>query len=317
MAVWGGITLSGVLGVILGQWFGLTTGLISFNEIPPINLPSIQVVPFALFLLLFFQRINPLNGSMGFMLWFVLQIVITSKNVKTTPPEWMFFGHSVWPLWILGSLLLIWEAPQKTAALRRVEFQERETAPENNRRTPNTSGPFHQTWVTALVDSATGVLVALGIGTFMVYTTLDAFPRYLTVERNIYGLVMGLGILLFLTFLLIKVWNRNRASGMSRSRATVILLIEMTGIGYGMRDWLRVSRGEICRCRSCRNLRLVWHKVCPHCANRSTPTEPRPIKVKSKPSWTAQLWPEHDPEALGFRFIGLIIIVVMIVVSNW
>ncbi|HPS02706.1 MAG TPA: hypothetical protein PLA90_14305 [Candidatus Sumerlaeota bacterium] len=129
--------------------------------------------------------------------------------------------------------------------------------------------------------------------------------------------MMGLGILLILTFLLIKTWNRNRASGMSRSHAAWTLLIEMTGIGYGMRDWLGVSRGEISRCRSCRNLRLVWHKVCPHCASRSIPAESQPQEGKRKRSWLSQLWPEHDPEALGFRFIGLIIIVVMIVVSNW
>jgi hypothetical protein len=128
---------------------------------------------------------------------------------------------------------------------------------------------------------------------------------------------MGLGALLILIFLLIKAWNQNRASGMSRSRATGVLLIEMTGVGYGMRDWLGVSRGEICRCRSCRNLRMVWHKVCPHCANRFLPAESRPQEEKRKRSWLSQLWPEHDPEALCFRFIGLIIIVVMIVVSNW
>jgi hypothetical protein len=318
MAVWGGLSLSGAFGVILGQGVGIITGKISFNETILTYLFSLQVVPLALFLLLLFQRINPIQGGMGgFMLWFVIQNVLTSKNVKTTPPEWMFFGHTVWPLWILGSLLLIWEAPQKTAALRRVELQESETAPENNRRIPNTSGPFHQTWVTALLDSVTGSLFALGIGTLMVYMALDAFPRHLTVERNIYCLVMGLGALLILIFLLIKAWNRNLASGMSRSRATVVLLIEMTGIGYGIRDWLGVSRGEICRCRSCRNLRMVWHKVCPHCANRSTPVGSHPQEEKRKRSWTSQLWPEHDPEALGFRLIGLIFIVVMIVVSNW
>ncbi len=324
MAVWGGLFLSGTLGVILGQWFGFTTGVISFNETPLIHFSSIQVVPFVFFLLLLLQRTQIIDTGMVFALICFAVIIMDSvifKNsiieIENTPPEWMLFGHTVWPLWILGSLLLIWEAPQKTAALRQVEFQESETALGNNRRIPNTSGPFHRTWVTTLVDTGTGTLVALIFGTGMVYMTLDAFFLHQIVEKNIYTLVMGLGSLLFLIFFLIKTWNQNRASGMSRSRATIILLIEIPGVGYGMRDWLGVSRGTICHCRSCRNLRLVWHRVCPHCANRSISAKPRSQEEKRKKSWLSQLWPEHDPEALAFRVIGSLSVVAMILACNW
>ncbi len=310
MATWGLLSLCGAVGLMLGQGLGIIMGSFSFDDSFSLSISTFPFTLFLLFLLWRFLIVVP--GFTLFITYFYLfkNDIVMAMQISPILTDLCLV---TWPLWIGGTIFLIWEAPQQMATLRRVEYEETKTFLGTQTHTPRTDRTFHRSWATFWTDSLMYISVVFFLGISAIHFLRDDFSPGSPVFNHVFFGIVGLLISLLLVILPVLIWRRNRASGMSRSRAALILLIEMTGVGYVIRERLGVPQGELCRCRFCRNWRLIWQKECPHCANWSTPSEPQPESVTAERSWTDRLLPRHDPEALFFRGIGPLILLCVLI----
>jgi hypothetical protein len=313
LTVWGLVTLSGLAGLATGQGIAVLAGWPFFRDGFQQDLTTLPFLPFVLFLLLILWRGDRISPG-ATLLVFLMFCIFTSLNywisdsleaATSHPAKWPLIPSSLlthpvftaWPVWILGCLFLIWEGPQQTATLRRREFE------NQNDSIPNLGfstfqGPIRRTWPTHLMD---GLIPFVWFSYFLNITTKNI--QQIHFSRN------DLFVFILLSCYFIHAWKQSRGSGLGRVRSAAISLLGMTLVGYvALRDRLGVARGTVARCPFCHNWRMVWYRECPHCGDhqsettaRSRQETPSPLKVL--------LWPRHDPAALFFRCILLVVVV--------
>ena len=307
MAAWGLTTLAGAVGLLLGQVFvAIAGGKIPFYDIASYWFPLARLTPAILFLLLIMWRFGRMNaGFWGFM-GFLPSILMP----RSLTPQAIEFYLAGWPVWALGCVFLVWEAPRQTAVLRRMDYQESGSG-FFKARTLRLDGPARLTWPTRLADllgSVVLVVVCVLVFIHVVFAPADQ------IRRNPF-LLFFLFLLLIPIGWLVNGWRRNRASGMEPGRASIVLLVKMTGVGYLFRDLMGVTKGSVARCAFCGGWRMVWQTKCPACGDT------RPAIVKGEkdgsPGMGRFYLPRHDPGAIAYRVFIPLYLLFGIIVSNW
>jgi hypothetical protein len=315
LTVWGLVTLSGLTGLATGQGIAALAGWPFFRDGFQQDLTTLPFLPFVLFLLLILwraDRISPTSTLLIFLMFcisrsFIYWISDSLKAATSHPAKWslipnLLFTHpafTTWPVWILGCLFLIWEAPQQTATLRRLEFKN-----ESNSRPslgfPNLQGPIRRSWATHFVDT----LIPLGVALFLL--------KLCTLQEYHFPFEFIAFIPTFFLFLE-QIWKQGRGSGRGRVRSAAISLLGMTLVGYvALRDRLGVARGAAVRCPTCHNWRMVWYRECPHCENQTSKTpDDFSREMEASRRLGTLLWPRHDPSALLFRVVLVLLVVVL------
>jgi hypothetical protein len=116
MATWGLLSLCGAVGLMLGQGLGIIMGSFSFDDSFSLSISTFPFTLFLLFLLWRFLIVVP--GFTLFITYFYLfkNDIVMAMQISPILTDLCLV---TWPLWIGGTIFLIWEAPQQMATLRR------------------------------------------------------------------------------------------------------------------------------------------------------------------------------------------------------
>lgn len=307
LAIGGLLTLAGAAGLMLGQIFALADSSINFYDTVCCWLSSVWGIPPLLFIILLSWRFILMTASNFY-------VMLLPLFFGKYTPLWLIEIHLAWwPLWAVGCVFLIWEAPRQTAVLRRLDTKESGTGWMKT-KVPDLTGPTHPTWPTRLADS----LIFLYWSSIIITIIVRENAMLFHFDSNDYSALPFLGLLFILFFLFGNVWRQNRASGMSGLRATGVMLVEMTGVGYAFRDKLGVARGEKVRCGLCGNWRMAWHEACPHCGGGQPKQETlSTAQTIQKPGLRSLMFPRHDRDAMFFRVMAPIYVLGFIILFHW
>lgn len=311
MTAWGLVSLAGAAGVLSGQLWAAAFGAhIHYYNIPPYWAPAFKIWPFAVFPLLIMWhglRCNP--GFVGFLAFAPMLMIhkVTDSKANLIRPEHAEVLRALWPLWTLGCIFLVWAAPRQMAMLRRLDTQLQGSS-LIKMRVPQFSGDGRPSFATRLVDGLM-VVVLLGLIAAMVVGVLQTPWSQLRSNPSILFMLALIAIpLVFLG----GIWRAARASGLQPLQVLGVLLVAPTGFGYSFRRSLGVAHGTPVPCNLCGQWRFAWQPACPHCHDEeAAPLQPTIAVTVPQRGISAVLFPRHDPEALMFRVMVPIQILVI------
>lgn len=300
MGVWAMVTLSGFAGITLGRLTGFTDSN-NFLQTNNFLLESACYWSALTFLYLIIWRVVQINRSHVWVL--PMSYIYLSKAAKTyedAASAWADRLIHAWPLWMLGCGFLLYEAPRLTAALRRLEHGDGSWLDSMNQKAWLQS-PVRPAAVSCIANAMTGILLA-AVATCYLVVQLElsaSLSNLTTTIKSHWPIPLFMGFFLLWTIRIL--WQTNRASGLTRSQALRVLLLELTIVGYAFRDRLGVARGAIGECVHCGNPRMAWHTQCPHCGDGLPTTAPEiSVATDDRTSRYRTAW-QNDPGALIFR----------------
>lgn len=250
------VTFSAMAGMMLGQVISYVDTM-TFAEMLEFWLESTRYWPVLTFLILLTGRvilINPTNIGVLPVSFFSLSKAYKTYEEVASP--WMDRLVDAWPLWMLGCGFLLYEAPRLTAALRRLEQGDGSWLDSMNQKAQLQS-PIRLAAVSCIANATTGILLAAAV-VYYVFVPLDltASSSDLMTTLTSYWPILIIPAVI-LQYAIRIMWQTNRASGMTRSRAFQVLLLELTIVGYAFRDRLGVARGTVGECVHCGNPRMA------------------------------------------------------------
>lgn len=308
MAAWGLVSLAGAVGLLAGQVLMIA----DVEQIASYWFSAVQTGAPVLFILLLMWRGLRLNAGFAGFLGFFPAVVLSPGKGGLITPRVAELCLSGWPLWTLACIFLIWEAPRQMAVLRRLDYVEGGSGSLFKVRTLRLDGPVRLTWPTRLADLLTALLVLVLLSNFLVH--IPSSPVEL-IRRNPF--IIFFVFLLFLPIaFLTHCWRINRASGMRPLRALAMLMVEMTGIGYFLRDFMGVARGAYVRCAFCANWRMAWQSECLACGDSRPGISKQPGENQSAVRLLFSPHPRCDQGAFFFRVMVPIYLVMLIIAFN-
>jgi hypothetical protein len=233
-------------------------------------------------------------------------------------PMFLKSGVLTWPLFVIGSIFLVWEAPFHYARVRRIGRAENKYSKNNFL---DITGPIGSSWPTKFADAILiAILIFLGVEILPFIVEFDQITHYFSGKQpnNIavaFEIIACLAILALIFRLFQQCWKSNRASGMRPLRAFLVLLLEIPLVGLAFREAMGVRGGVNVCCTRCNSWKKVWMDTCPHCHGCGSNGRIENRSEKRTPI-ASVMFPKHDSEAVMFRVVLPLMGVVLITVIH-
>lgn len=325
MATWALATTAGTVGLLASQIVAVLCGT-TLDDLAGNWLATARMLPRDLLVLLLLWRTVRMNSRLVFG-WFIGAMALLALfDNSGMGREWAAAMSPWWPMMAALCVFLVWEAPRQTAMLRRLDWQVAiKGDPNAEMRFPEKGAPVTRPhWASRSMDALLGLALA-GVAVFFL---VPPFVRVFSAARLLQALAPSewwvLALVLWCLGSWAKAgWLRNRASGMGPLRASVVLLLEATVVGFFFRDLMGVARGSVERCKRCGGWRLVWQAGCPACGGGPSPARSDAGREAGasagsltasgqwRTSLRARLFPSYDPMAQMFRFTISFLLVVL------